>query len=263
MRLAFSTLACPDWPLERVLAAAVRYGYDGIELRIVDGELVSPAMSDAQRGRTKRAIADVGLAVCCVDTSFEIANPDASIDEALAYVELAAELDGPMIRLFAGAPDDEAWRATIARTAERLAALGERGRALGVTIGLETHDSFATGEVLADVLSGAPQEVGVIWDTLNPIVAGEPPDRTFAAIADRVVHVHIKDGGVPPDLEENRLLGQGRVPVGAIVGMLARRGYDGWLSVEWEKKWQPAIADADIALPWYADRVRAMLAELR
>lgn len=33
-----------------------------------------------------------------------------------------------MIRLFAGAPDDEAWRATIARTAERLAALGERGR---------------------------------------------------------------------------------------------------------------------------------------
>jgi sugar phosphate isomerase/epimerase len=262
MRLAFSTLAFPDLPFERVVEAAVRYGYDGIELRIVDGELVSPTMTDAQRNRTKREIAGAGLALCCVDTSFEIANPDVAMDEALALVELAAELGAPMIRLFAGAPDDEAWRVTIARTAERLAALAERGRALGVSIGLETHDSFATGEVLADVLSGAPPDVGVIWDTLNPIVAGEPPDRTFAAIADRVAHVHIKDGGVPPDLEENRLLGQGRVPVGTIVGMLARRGYDGWLSVEWEKKWQPAIADADIALPWYAGRLRAMLAEL-
>ncbi len=263
MRLAFSTLACPDWSLDRMIEAALRYGYDGIELRVLDGELVSPAMSDARRRRTKRAIADAHVAVCCVDTSLEIANPDASMDEAFAYVALAAELGGPMIRLFAGAPDGEPWDATVGRTLERLAALAERGRSLGVTIALETHDSFASGEILADVLSNAPKDVGVIWDTLNPIVAGEPPDRTFAAIADRVVHVHIKDGAVPPDLEENRLLGDGLVPVGAIVRMLAARRYEGWLSVEWEKRWQPDIADADVALPHYADGIRSLLADLR
>jgi sugar phosphate isomerase/epimerase len=263
MRLAFSTLACPDWSLDRMIEAALRYSYDGIELRVLDGELVSPAMSDARRRRTKRAIADADVAVCCVDTSLEIANPDASMDEAFAYVALAAELGGPMIRLFAGAPDGEPWDATVGRTLERLAALAERGRSLGVTIALETHDSFASGEILADALSRAPTDVGVIWDTLNPIVAGEPPDRTFAAIADRVVHVHIKDGAVPPDLEENRLLGDGLVPVGAIVRMLAARRYEGWLSVEWEKRWQPDIPDADVALPRYADGIRALLADLR
>jgi sugar phosphate isomerase/epimerase len=263
MRLAFSTLACPDWSLVRTIEAAVRYGYEGIELRIVDGELLSPAMSGARRRRTKRAIADAGVTVCCVDTSFEIANPGASMDEAFAYVALAAELGGPMIRLFAGAPDGEPRDATVGRTQERLAALAERGRDLDVTIAVETHDSFASGEILADVLSNAPKDVGVIWDTLNPIVAGEPPDRTFAAIADRVVHVHIKDGAVPPDLEENRLLGDGQVPVGAIVRMLAARGYEGWLSVEWEKRWQPQIPDADVALPRYADGIRAFLAGLR
>jgi sugar phosphate isomerase/epimerase len=263
MRLAYSTLACPDWSLDRVVGAAERYGYDGIELRIIDGELVSPSMSEAQRGRVRRAMADAGLAVCCVDTSFEIADPDASIDEALGYVELAAELGGPMIRLFAGAPDGEPRSATVGRTVERLSVLAERGGSLGVTIGVETHDSFATGEILADVLSDAPRDVGVIWDTLNPIVAGEPPERTFAAIADRIVHVHIKDGAVPPDLEENRLLGEGRVPVSAIVRMLAADGYEGWLSVEWEKRWQPAIPDADVALPRYADGIRELLADLR
>lgn len=262
MRLAFSTLACPDWPLERAVDAAVRYGYEGIELRIVDGDFVSPAMSDPQRRRTKDTIAGAGIALCCVDSSFEIANPGVSIDEAFAFLELAAELDGPMIRLFGGAPDGEAWSATMGRTAERVAALAELGRSLGVTVGVETHDSFATGEVLADVLSDAPKDVGIIWDTLNPIVAGESPDRTFPAVADRVVHVHIKDGAVPPDLEANRLLGDGRVPVGTIIEMLAAQGYDGWLSVEWEKRWQPAIPDADVALPRYAEGLRALLAEL-
>lgn len=263
MRLAFSTLACPDWPLERVVDAALRYGYEGLELRIVDGEIVSPAMTGQQRDRTRRAIADAGLALCCVDTSFEIANPVAPIDEALAYVDLAADLEGPMIRLFAGAPDGETWSATVSRTAERLAVLAEHGRSAGVTIAVETHDTFAPGEALADALSGASQDIGVIWDTLNPILAGEPPERTFAAVVDRIVHVHVKDGATPPDLEENRLLGDGRVPVGAIIQMLASGGYDAWLSVEWEKKWQPAIPDATVALPRYADGLRAMLAELR
>jgi sugar phosphate isomerase/epimerase len=263
MRLAFSTLACPEWSLDRTIESAVRYGYDGIELRIVEGELVSPAMSDTRRRRTKRAIADANIAVCCVDTSFEVADPDASMDEAFAYVALADELGGPMIRLFAGAPSGEPRDLTVERTLERLEALAERGRSLGVTIAVETHDSFATGEILADVLANAPADVGVIWDTLNPIVAGEAPDRTFAAIADRVVHVHIKDGAVPPDLEENRLLGDGRVPVGAILRMLAARGYGGWLSVEWEKRWQPQIPDADIALPNYSEGIRALLADLR
>jgi sugar phosphate isomerase/epimerase len=261
MRLAFSTLACPDWPFERVVDAAVRYGYQGIELRIIDGELVSPSMSPAQRDRTKRAMTDAGCELCCVDTSFEIANPRASLDEALASIELAAELEAPMIRLFAGAPDGEAWSTTIARTSERLATLSAHGRSLGVAIGLETHDSFATGEVLAKVVKNSAPEIGVIWDTLNPVVAGESPDRTFASIADRLVHVHIKDGALPPDLEENRLLGEGRVPIRAILRMLATHGYERWLSVEWEKKWQPAIPDADVALPWYADRLRIMLAE--
>ena len=261
MRLAFSTLACPDWPLDRAIDAAFRYGYEGIELRIV-GDLVSPTMTGAQRRRTKQAIERAGLKVCCVGTSFEIANPAASIDEGFAYLELAAELDGPMVRLFGGAPAGEEWTATIGRTVERAAALAERGRSLGVTVGLETHDSFATGSLLADALSDAPKDVGIIWDTLNAIVGGEPPERTFAVIADRLVHVHIKDGAQPPDLEENRLLGDGRVPVRAIVEMLASRGYDGWLSVEWEKRWQPAIPDADVALPRYADGIRAILGQL-
>lgn len=262
MRLAFSTLACPDRPLGRVVDLALRCGYEGLELRIVDGELVSPAMTVEQRRRTRTTVADSGLEVCCVGTSFEIANPDRPIDEGLASVELAAELGGDMIRLFGGAPDGESPSTTAGRVAERATALAERGRSVGVTVAVETHDTFSSGAALAHVLTDAPKDVGIIWDTLNAFLTDEPPERTSSEIGDRLVHVHIKDGAGPPDPEENRLLGDGLVPIGAIVRLLARRGYDRWLSVEWEKRWQPTIPDADVALPRYADGLRGILAEL-
>ena len=37
-QLAFSTLACPSWPLDRVLAAARRLGYAGVELRFLEDD---------------------------------------------------------------------------------------------------------------------------------------------------------------------------------------------------------------------------------
>jgi hypothetical protein len=40
-------------------------------------------------------------------------------------------------------------------------------------------------------------------------------------------------------------------------------GYDGWLSVEWEKHWHPEIAEPEIALPQHVERLRAYLQTLQ
>ncbi len=39
------------------------------------------------------------------------------------------------------------------------------------------------------------------------------------------------------------------MPVIQMLGLLAAGGYRGWISVEWEKRWHPEIADPQIALP--------------
>ena len=39
-RIAFSTLAFPDATLAAAAAAGRRWGYSGIELRLIDGELI-------------------------------------------------------------------------------------------------------------------------------------------------------------------------------------------------------------------------------
>ena len=263
MRLAFSTLACPTWNFEQAAEAAKRYGYEGLELRLLDGDLVTPELSDEQRTRVRRVCHDTGLALCCVDTSFKVADPGASLDEAYRYLELAAALESPMIRLFGGAPAGEDWETTVKRSTGRLAALAEHGRSVGVRIALETHDSFAAGRAVAAVLSSVPDDyAGVLWDTLNPFQAGETAEQTLVLIGDRLIHMHIKDGGVAPDPHECRLLGEGRVPMQSILKTIAGHGYDGWLSVEWEKKWQPQIAGPEVALPQYAGKLRAYLEQL-
>jgi sugar phosphate isomerase/epimerase len=45
------------------------------------------------------------------------------------------------------------------------------------------------------------------------------------------------------------LLGGGEVQVQEMPGLLTGAGYQGWISVEWEKRWHPEIEEPEVALP--------------
>ena len=69
MKLAYSTLACPDWTVEQAAEAACRYGYAAIEWRLADGEVLSPQTPFEIKQRLVRATRERDLAVACLDTS--------------------------------------------------------------------------------------------------------------------------------------------------------------------------------------------------
>jgi sugar phosphate isomerase/epimerase len=50
-------------------------------------------------------------------------------------------------------------------------------------------------------------------------------------------------------------VGEGQIPIKAIVRQLLAGGYTGYFSLEWEKKWHPELPGAEIAYP---DFVRVM-----
>jgi sugar phosphate isomerase/epimerase len=56
-RIAFSTLAFPDATLAAAISAGRRWGYSGVELRLVDGELIDPAMPAERRAQVRRTLA--------------------------------------------------------------------------------------------------------------------------------------------------------------------------------------------------------------
>src|SRR5688572_30195367 len=109
MKLAYSTLACPNWTLEQAVDAARRYNYEGIELRLVDGEIIQPDMPAEARQRVRRVCSEAGLPIVCMDTSVRIAQPDAAaresqIRDGMALLEIAAQWETPMMRVFGSPP---------------------------------------------------------------------------------------------------------------------------------------------------------------
>src|SRR2546425_62671 len=173
MKLAFSTLGCPHWSLAQVVEAARRWGYEGVELRCLAGDmdlLRRPEFQPVEIRRTARFFADHGVAVCCIDTSccFHDADEAARRDHAevaVRHAELAASLGSPLIRVFPNEiPPATSRRETRDRIATGLRAVAER-LPHGVAVGLETHGDFATSEEAVELARLVEHpSVGIVWD---------------------------------------------------------------------------------------------------
>jgi sugar phosphate isomerase/epimerase len=263
MRVSFSTLACPDWRMQQIIAMAESEGYDGIELRFVQGEdslWKLPVFSGRELASTKRALADRALTISCLDTSCRFHSPDAAerrrwVSEGKRMADLAAELGAPGLRVFGDTIQPGADRAsTQSWIAESIRELEEITAATGVEIWIENHGDFAgAGETAAILQQVASPRTAVVWDPANSFVAAqEHPADGAARLGTAIRHVHIKDLQRDGDGWKYVLTGEGDFPLHELKAALEDPQYDRFLSFEWEKKWHPEIADAEIALPHFA-----------
>ena len=93
---------------------------------------------------------------------------------------------------------------------------------------------------------------------------GETTEQTLATLKGSIRDVHLKDGLRPPDgAEEWPLcaLGEGNVPLLAILAGLRAQGYAGWYTFEWEKRWHPELAAPEVALPAGIAAMRSLAAD--
>jgi len=250
--VAFSTLAFPDASLASAVSLGRKWGYAGVELRLIDGELIDPRMPAAARAQVRRTVTAAGLPVVAVDSSIRLTGEDPGPD-LRRFLELASDWESPLVRVFGGAlAADRAERQEQLRAAARvLESSVAVARRLGVAIGVETHDDFSASSVVAELLAMAdPEWVGAVWDSHHPYRVGESPADVYANLGRRILLAQVKDARRTPDGDwELVLLGEGEVPVREMLGLLAAGGYRGWISVEWEKRWHPEIAEPEVALP--------------
>jgi sugar phosphate isomerase/epimerase len=270
-RLAFSTLAFPAATLAQAASFGRSCGYRGIELRLIDGELIDPAMPAADRARVSRTIADAGLAIVAVDSSIRLTDVDSGTDpgaELRKFLELASDWQAPLVRVFGGPlPADPAdRRAGLAAAAQVLNTVIPVADRLGVRVGVETHDDFAAASTVAELLALVEsQTVGAVWDSHHPHRVGEGPADVYASIGPRVLLAQVKDARRSPERADGWqlvLLGQGEVPVREMLSLLSAGGYQGWISVEWEKRWHAEIEDPEIALPQHFELLETWMRQL-
>ncbi len=263
MNISFSTLACPDWSMPQIIQLAADAGYDGIELRFVEGEdslWKLAAFSGTQMAETKRALSDHGLKVACVDTSCRFHSPnarerDAAIEEAERMSDMAAELGAPGIRVFGDTIQPGADRdSTRNWIADSIRNLADRTSPKGVQVWLETHGDFVAARETAAILRECSSpSTGVVWDPVNSLVAtGEPLAEGASLLGSAIRHIHVKDFRRCADGVQYVLTGQGAFPWHDLSAAQKQLRYKGFVSFEWEKQWHPELEDAGIAVPHFA-----------
>ena len=260
MKLAFSTLGCPNWDLKQIAEAVQRFGYDGVELRALGGDLdllSRPEFSVAELPRTRQWLDDHGVEICCVDTSCTFHSLDANerkaqVDLAVRHSELALALNANLIRVFPDKIQEGANREeTRDHIAESLRQIAERVPEQ-VRVGLETHGDFARSEVAAEIVSlAAHRNVCLIWDVANSVAAGDEIDNAARLVQPFLAHVHLRDA-LPVEGSEHWLpvlAGRGHVSFAEAIEALEKLNFEGYVSFEWEKYWHPEIEEPEIALP--------------
>jgi sugar phosphate isomerase/epimerase len=263
-RIAFSTLAFPDASLATAVSLGRKWGYGGVELRLIDGELIDPAMPAAARAAVKQTADGAGLPIVAVDSSIRLTGEDAG-PELRRFLELASDWESPLVRVFGGplAAEDPARTTQLQAAASVLEAAIPAAERLGVAIGVETHDAFSASSVLAELLAMVESgSVGAVWDSHHPHRMGEPPAEVMARIGARTLLAQVKDARRAPKRDDGWrlvLLGEGEVPVREMLGLLTAGGYRGWISVEWEKRWHPEIEEPEVALPQHLERLNSWL----
>ncbi|MBI2403282.1 MAG: sugar phosphate isomerase/epimerase [Gemmatimonadetes bacterium] len=261
--IGFSTLGCPAWDWRQVLDFAAAHGYVAVELRGLQQTMdltQHPGFAPARLDQTRRELAVRGLSVSCLGSSAHMHEMDpakhtAQLDEARRFIDLAEALGAAFVRVFGdryveGVPRE----AMLAKVARGLRELGDYAADKRVTVVIESHGDFTDSPALLEILERAESPaVGLLWDAHHTFVSGkEVPEDTVSRLGRWIRHTHLKDS-VPAGTGRRYVLtGRGEVPIGAQVEALARAGYRGYYSFEWEKRWHPEIEEPEVAIAHFA-----------
>jgi sugar phosphate isomerase/epimerase len=269
MRIAFSTISCPAYTAEQMCQAARENRYDAVELYALEGQRLTVEMIEERLPELQRTFREWEVPICSLNSwgQFSMADPEARAAmerQVTRALELAAELECPQAKTFGGKlPDGIPAETVFDYVAEHIGRIARRGEELGVRLLLETHDGFSPSGHVAAILERVPSSAfAALWDVHHPYRMGESPEQVDAALGPRVAHVHVKDclrAAPGEDKWDYVLLGEGELAphVQQAINLLAKRRFDGYVSVDWEKQWHPEIAEPEVALPHFARVLRA------
>lgn len=263
MKTSYTTLACPGWTIDRIVDAAVDNKYDAIDFR---GYLDAVEVIDSPhfRGESLHGIAtrvrDAGLEVSCLSSGATMsaateADRAEQLDKIRRYADLCHAFGCRQIRIFGGPTKDIA--DPVANAAETLAAASAIARDAGIVVAVETHDAWTGTAMLRSALkaAGDPEGIGLLWDLQHPwYFSGEEPETSAKNLAGKIANTHWKDlVRTPGGKCRLCLVGRGELPITRLYAALRSTGYDGWLTLEWEKRWHPEIEEPEVAIPAFAE----------
>ena len=269
LQLCYNTLACPDWSWEQIVSSAQLYGYQGVEIRGIGGELnlcKHPEFAGEAWRSALRLAKEKGISIVNLNTSAHLhesssAANEVQMRELRAYIGLAQKLGCPFVRVFPekfAIPEDKI--ASMQIMIKNLRSILSYAKGTGMRVLLDAHGDLSHSEDIAYMMQNIPQQQsGIIWDYYNMhLQSGESAEAMFKSLRKYIRIVQIKDGVFAEGKHTYTLPGKGEVPIKTILELIKKSHYQGFVSFEWEKRWHPELPEPEIALPAFVELVRGM-----
>ena len=260
MRISFSTLGCPDFSWVDIYTMAKDFKFDGIEIRGLGENIYAvsaPPFTAGQIDKTIAKLASLHLSIPCLSTGRSLKFRDEReqvVKEIGEYLRLAEKLSAPYIRLLADLDGPVTGEVDDDYVAEVLLQLADMAKGTGVTLLCETNGVYADTKRLRALLDKVNRpEIAALWDMHHPYrYFGEAPQTTVDNLGGYIRHVHTKDSVMVDGKVQYRMMGEGDLPITEMLDALASIGYEGYVSLEWVKRWAPDLTDPGIVFPQFA-----------
>ena len=261
MKISFSTLACPDYSWSEIYSMAKDIGFDGIEVRGLGNDIFAvkaKPFTESQLPQTVKKLKELGLTIPCLASGCSLKDKEShsrNITEITQYIVLAQKLGTPYVRVLgdlAPEPDGEVDDGYVAGL---LRVLGTIAEGFGVTLLVETNGVYADTKRLRKLLDDVNSKgVAALWDMHHPYrYMNESPRETVANLGTYIKYTHVKDSVMTDGVCEYRFLGEGDLPIHEMLDELNAIGYDGFVSLEWVKRWSSQLSDAGVVFPKFAN----------
>lgn len=259
MKLSFSTLACPDYSFSDIYAMAKDLGFEGIEVRglgrdIFDGSAMPFAPENLPA--TVKKLRALGLEVSCLSSDCCLKYPERAEENKKIiseYISAAKALGTKFVRVLGDDRPEPNGEVDDSEVIRQLSSFVSAAEEAGVTLVIETNGVYSNTARLKSVLDAIRSDsVAALWDIHHPYrFAKESPETTVQNLGMYIAYVHVKDS-----VEENgnilyKLMGEGDMPIDDMIFALSSINFEGYLSLEWVKRWAPYLQDAGIVFPNY------------
>ena len=242
---------------------------DGIEIRGMENEMYAPKIrifSEDNVPATMARMASAGLEFSELTSGAALGLPDSrenGFREAKDYIDLAARLGVPFVRVmptFSAHP----MPADLTQAKELYLELCDYAAAKGACVLIETNGLLADSAQMKKFMEGTdPKGGGVLWDIHHPYrFYNESPEQTFANIGEHVKYTHVKDSVMHEGQVSYRMMGYGDVPVLDALKVLSDNGYDGFITLEWVKRWNQELQEPGIVFYHYMNYMEYLISQL-
>ncbi|MCI8464333.1 MAG: TIM barrel protein [Lachnospiraceae bacterium] len=247
MKIALLSLLFRRYHLEKVFEVAAESGYDGVEIWGGRPQAYPYDMDEARCQDVLRMKEQYHLEVPMYTPEvlgypFNMASQDRkermeTVDYLLKALDVAKAIGAPRIQLATGhAGYGTSRRENKEHVMEVLKRLAERAEKLEVDIILEAVTLMESNvliflddlvELIEDI--GSPRIKGML-DTVTPTVHQETISDYFEKLGEKMAYIHFIDSDGRD--QHHFPVGEGKIPMEALVSVIRKYHYDGWLSSE-------------------------------